>query len=1089
MNEEVNGQNPFEHHLKNVLANYYEAAANGCAPDRRILLDRNPEFATDLIDFFTFQDRVRHLTEPLPATIWQPADNAEAPRQPDGKSGPVRFVDSNPFYPFSEADGQFGDYQLLSLIARGGMGVVFRARQHSLNRLVAVKVIRDGARASAVDARRFRNEAEAVAQLDHPHIVPIHEVGERNGCSYFSMKLLGGGNLAERLAEFTRDPRASARLMSAVARAVQHAHERGILHRDLKPSNILLDDRGDPLVADFGLARWLEGDCELTETGTVLGSPAYMAPEQASGRKGSVTTATDVHGLGAVLYAILAGRPPFRGVSPLEALDRVRGQAPDPPRMIRPSTDRDLETICLKCLEKDPQQRYDSALAVAEDLERWLAGRPILARQAGRAERAWRCCRRNPWVSALMAAVILLVSTSGLGFFMVNSRNRAVVRSNQVVRNQQRTIRGQQYVRHLKLAGQLWANNRPGEALTLLERYLPTPDDDDLRHYPWHYIHRLCTVGTPPLLGHRGDVYFAAFAPNGKTLATAGKDRTVRLWDVATQTTHMTLIGHTDEVNWVAFSSDGKRLASAGDDGTARIWDLAAGRVIAILSGDRDEVLAAVFTPDGRQLITCSRNGTLWFWDAATYKQCRSFAVSNGRLQSLAVSPDGVTLAIGGDSLVIWDSVKQRELRRLHSGEGQFNSVAFSHDGRSLAAGLYGRVFLCDPSNGTITNTFSGDVGAVESVAFSHDDRLLASVGSGGVIHMWDRATGAPDQIASGQARLWCITFSPDGPGFATTSVDETIKLWNAVANRAWIPIPSPSASVNNLSMAFSTEGSKFAVSLRGNVWTYETRTGRPLSKTRLDPGRPIFCTALSSDAALLAMSDEIGNISLWDLSSNRRLREFQAPRVHWATSFSISRCGKWVAGISSDKQTFILDTADGTLRQFGEDMGRRLAVFADGECTIWGEGALRPFLWDPVSNRTRTASQLGHKNSIHDLASSPDGKILATASADRTVILWDRKSLECLSQLYGHTGDVASVAFSPDGRTLATGGHDRLVRLWDLASGVEIASLGGHTGPVAYLLFSPDGLTLASAATKGEGFEVMLRPAWPIEYAPKLSP
>jgi eukaryotic-like serine/threonine-protein kinase len=394
MTHHRSGEVAHQQHLEDVLAAYYEARAKGLIPDRRILLDRYPELATDLNEFFTFQDQVCRIAEPLRATIRGRGEDIDAWKLPEPTSASVRSIDSNPFHPISEADGRFGDYELLGLIARGGMGVVFRARHRSLNRLVAVKVIRDGATATAVDARRFRNEAEAVAHLDHPHIVPIYEVGEVQGCNYFSMKLAEGRNLAERLDEFTQNSRAAARLMAAVARAVQHAHELGILHRDLKPSNILFDDRGDPLVADFGLAMRLERDSELTETGVVLGSPAYMAPEQALGRKGSVTTATDVHGLGAVLYAILAGRPPFRGASPLEALDRVREQVPDPPSTIRPSTDRDLETICLKCLEKNPWSRYGSARAVAEDLERWLAGQIIMARPATRAERTLRWCRR-----------------------------------------------------------------------------------------------------------------------------------------------------------------------------------------------------------------------------------------------------------------------------------------------------------------------------------------------------------------------------------------------------------------------------------------------------------------------------------------------------------------------------------------------------------------------------------------------------------------------------------------------------------------------------------------------------------------------
>ncbi len=376
-----------EDQLHELLAAYYEVAERGERVDRRDLLDRHPDFAAELADFFSVQDQLHRLAEPL-----RPQESGGA----NGQNGTDR-IDPDPlaailaelatFPPVPEGDHDLRDYEVLDEIARGGMGVVYRARQRSLNRLVALKVIRDGVSATEDDARRFRNEAEAVANLDHPHIVPIYEVGDHRGCRFFSMKLVEGGNLAERLSEFSAQPRDAARLMVTVARAVHHAHGRGILHRDLKPSNILIDGQGHPLVADFGLARRVGADSELTQTGAVLGTPSYMAPEQATGRKGAVTTATDVHGLGAVLYALLTGKPPFRGDSPLETLELVREHVPEPPSAVRTGTERDLETICLKCLEKDPRQRYASAEAVAEDLERWLDGKSILARPPARAER------------------------------------------------------------------------------------------------------------------------------------------------------------------------------------------------------------------------------------------------------------------------------------------------------------------------------------------------------------------------------------------------------------------------------------------------------------------------------------------------------------------------------------------------------------------------------------------------------------------------------------------------------------------------------------------------------------------------------
>ena len=277
----------------------------------------------------------------------------------------------------------FGDYEIHQELGRGGMGVVYLARQVTLNRQVALKMIRAGVLAGDIELRRFQNEAEAVALLDHPGIIPVYEVGEHEGQKYFSMKLVEGGSLADRLDDYKNDPRAAARLVADAAEAVHHAHLRGILHRDLKPANILIDDQGRPHVTDFGLARKVAGDSELTQSGAIIGTPAYMAPEHASGRRRAVTTAGDVYGLGAILYALLTGRAPFGGDSVVETLDAVRTRPPELPSRLNSKLSQDLEVVCLKCLEKDPQRRYSSARALAEDLRRHLAGEPILAQPGG----------------------------------------------------------------------------------------------------------------------------------------------------------------------------------------------------------------------------------------------------------------------------------------------------------------------------------------------------------------------------------------------------------------------------------------------------------------------------------------------------------------------------------------------------------------------------------------------------------------------------------------------------------------------------------------------------------------------------------
>ena len=323
----------------------------------------------------------------------------------------------------------FGDYEINQELGRGGMGVVYRARQVSLNRPVALKMIRAGILADDADLRRFQNEAEAVALLDHPGIVPVYEVGEHEGQKYFSMKLVEGGNLAEQLAQFTDNPRAAATLLAQAALAVHHAHVRGVLHRDLKPANILIDTQGHPHVTDFGLAKRVEADLDLTASGVILGTPAYMSPEQAAGHRGTITTATDVYGLGAIFYALLAGKAPFGGESLIDTLEAVRSRPPEPPSRINTKVPRDLETICLKCLEKDPRRRYAAAQALADDLGAWLDSRPISARRVGVAERAWLWCKRRPAVAALTAAVLLASLGGTAAVITVQARANAGLRA------------------------------------------------------------------------------------------------------------------------------------------------------------------------------------------------------------------------------------------------------------------------------------------------------------------------------------------------------------------------------------------------------------------------------------------------------------------------------------------------------------------------------------------------------------------------------------------------------------------------------------------------------------------------------------
>jgi serine/threonine-protein kinase len=442
MTEPTNPDDNPQRRLEEAMAEYLMAADASRSPEPESFLALYPDLRAELVEFLADLSALAGLVGPLlPAAVPPEPDLVTTPPlsgdTTDGRSttttdpGATISMTSitgtettaHPWTTATLGEGSydaealatllggtrvryFGDYELIRELGRGGMGVVYKARQISLNRPVALKMIKAAALASGDERRRFQNEAEAIATLDHPHIVPILEVGDHYGQRYFTMKLIGGTSLDKKLAEYGADPTLAARLMRQAAQAVHHAHQRGILHRDLKPANILLDERSEPFVTDFGLAKRVEGDSELTLSGAIIGTPGYMAPEQASGQRGAVTTASDVYGLGAVLYALLTGRAPFRSDSVTEVLRQVREQPPVPPSRLNPRTPRDLEIICLKCLEKDPARRYPSAAELAEDLRRFEAGETVRARPVGRPERLWRWCRREPALAALALALV-----------------------------------------------------------------------------------------------------------------------------------------------------------------------------------------------------------------------------------------------------------------------------------------------------------------------------------------------------------------------------------------------------------------------------------------------------------------------------------------------------------------------------------------------------------------------------------------------------------------------------------------------------------------------------------------------------------
>jgi hypothetical protein len=669
-----------ERQLNEALADYYAEAEAGTPPNVQEFLSRHPELADEVASFFAAKEGFERDAAPL---LLSQAAAASTTATLDPLAPPkVRYV---------------GDYELLGEIARGGMGVVYRARQISLDRPVALKMVRAGELASPEDVARFRTEAALVAALDHPNIVPIYEVGEHEGHPYFSMKLFEGGNLSRSAGPSRRPaPREAVALLVKVARAIHHAHERGVLHRDLKPANVLLDSRGEPHVADFGLAKRLpaipDGAAALTGSHAIVGTAGYMSPEQASGRARQLTTAADVYGPGAILYELLIGRPPFDGDNLLETLRRVRDEEPARPRSLDPRLDTELDTVCLKCLAKEPAQRYASAEALADDLERWLRGEPVLARPVSTTRRLGRWCRRNPVVAGLATAVLALLTAVAIGASvaavslndLANKANQAAGAAEDRRRDavdektkaeQERDAKEKALEREAGLRltahAQAAVNSDPGLALLLAiegARRVPGLLANNTLLAALDACHKERTLHASEGGLVAGEMVAAQFSADGRRVLAVCTTGTVTVWNAATGKREArlsarwqtTLEGH---FGMAAFSPDGRSFAVTYHgcyhaehttdppqsrttdlyytDRVVRVGDTATDKMTALLNGHTGCIVMAAYSPDGRRLLTACADGTARVWDAATGAQQLTLTGGRTALQSAVFSPDG----------------------------------------------------------------------------------------------------------------------------------------------------------------------------------------------------------------------------------------------------------------------------------------------------------------------------------------------------------------------------------------------------------------------------------------------------------------
>jgi WD40 repeat protein/Flp pilus assembly protein TadD/tRNA A-37 threonylcarbamoyl transferase component Bud32 len=1080
-----------ESRLGEVLAELLQEEEAGRTPDLSAYLARYPDLAEPLRAYFAhrawFAAEAPHLAPVKGGADSDPGGLVETvPQAPAGDRAP-------PLAPGT----RLGGYEVLEELGRGGMGIVYKARQLEPERLVALKVIRIDRLEELPDEERrawlerFRREAQVVAALDQPaHIVTLYEVGEDQGRPFFTMRLVEGGSLAQWLRQVEELPGAAevrrraqrhfAWLLAKVARAVDYAHQRGILHRDLKPANILLDLGGEPLVSDFGLARRLDQTGSLV-AGAVEGSPPYMAPEQATSAGGAAVIASDVYSLGAILYELLTGKPPFLGKDIFDTLLQVLGREPIPPRRLDPRLNRDLETICLKCLQKEPGRRYRSAAELAEDLENWLAGRPIHARPVSSPERVWRWCRRNPVPAAAAAVVLLSVAAS---FVLISqSRAEAVERADSESKEKVKNAGLAEEYRILSVEKDKLAQSEAAQKLAVEREKLAV--ERELAHLALHEGRRLAVdYHDPrqglPLLGYALERAHRAASPDLERVIRTGIEVHGR------QLTPLrAILSHADGaiVQDLAFSPDSKLLATVSNDGALQLWDVRTGRpagpplsrpfklgiegkrlAIKRLSEEEtgftlpeefDGLYRVAFSPDGKRLATGSMRGWVRLWDVPTGRLLRSMQHHDWTAEPIYRMSGGMVLAAGGVWVLAFSPDGSLLLSGGHDGTAQLWEVA---SGRR-------RALMRHPAD-VKAGAFSPD-GSLVATGWAHPD----ASGVGGA-RLWDVPTGAPHGAPLAQEGTWAVAFSSDGQRLLTGGGSEA----------------SPSQGRQR---GFSPDGRQMfyggrseTLPSRGRAQLWLTRTGQPDGPGLTLEGA-VRAVAFSPDGKHYLAVSSSGAIRVVNRTTKEVYTTQHPPLVRRAgvseqrhlrvTGLTMSPDGRTFVTAGTDAQAFALHNGSTVGAPcVHEGLILAVAVSPDGQTVATAGHDATTRLWEAPTRQTSLVRTLDWRVAVAGLAYGPKADSLLTATADGYVSLLDPDGLRLRVQWLDPHGILKFALFHPAGAKVLTAsydlrkiGNDNTAVLWDVATRKPVGRPWQLPGWVTDASFSRDGELAAIACDR----------------------